>query len=191
MRLIAGLGNPGVEYASTRHNAGFMLVDRLARNQNAGWRKEKKFFAELAECRLGSERVMLCKPQTFMNASGEAVSRVAAFYKIDSAFALVIVDDADLPLGTLRLRGEGSPGGHHGLESVEQSLGTRAYPRLKLGIARPQKAARDIAGHVLGRFQDDEWTLWERVLDRAEAQVECWCTDGLSKAMSLYNGRVE
>lgn len=188
--LIVGLGNPGREYRDTRHNAGFMLADRLAQKWGGSWRVEKKFFAELADCEFAGRRFILCKPQTFMNASGEAVAKAATFHRVIPAATLVLVDDADLPLGALRLRGEGSPGGHHGLESVEQHLGTREYPRLRVGIARPQAAVRDIAGHVLGRFQADESPLVEKVLARAVEQVECWASESLAKAMSLYNGTV-
>jgi len=188
--LIVGLGNPGREYQNTRHNAGFMLADRLALKWGGRWRMEKKFFAELAECGFAGRRFILCRPQTFMNASGEAVAKVAAFYRVSPLTTLVLVDDADLPLGTIRLRSEGSPGGHHGLESVEQHIGTPLYPRVRLGIARPKSEVRDIANHVLGRFQADELLLWEKVLARAQSQVECWATEGVAKAMSLHNGTV-
>lgn len=188
--MIVGLGNPGTEYRDTRHNAGFMLADRLAETCGARWRQEKKFFSEVAECGLGGRRVLLAKPLTFMNASGEAVARIAAFHKVPAAAVLILVDDADLPLGSLRLRGEGSPGGHHGLESVEQHLGTREYPRLRIGIARPESGVRDIAGHVLGRFEAGERPLLEKVLARGGEQVECWCSRGVAAAMNLYNGKV-
>ena len=188
--LIVGLGNPGREYQETRHNAGFMLADRLVESWGGQWRTEKKFFAKLAECRFAGRRFILCQPQTYMNASGEAVTKVAAFHQILPTATLVLVDDADLPLGALRLRGEGSPGGHHGLESVEQHLGTRSYARLRLGVARPQGEVRDIANHVLGRFSEAEIPLWEKVLTRALRQVECWAAEGPGKAMSLYNGTV-
>jgi PTH1 family peptidyl-tRNA hydrolase len=102
----------------------------------------------------------------------------------------VVVDDADLPLGTIRMRPEGSPGGHHGLESVESHLGTRGYPRIRLGIARPASAVRDIANHVLGRFTADETVVLEKVLNRSVEQTETWLSDGLAKAMNLYNGSV-
>ena len=188
--LIVGLGNPGREYQETRHNAGFMLADRLVKKWAGRWRMEKKFFAELAECGFAGHRFILCRPQTFMNASGESVAKVADFYRVPPTATLVLVDDADLPLGSLRLRGEGSPGGHHGLESVEQHLGTREYPRIRLGIARPKSEVRDIANHVLGRFQVDELPLWEKVLARAQSQVECWAAEGVVRAMNLYNGTV-
>ena len=191
MSLIVGLGNPGSEYQDTRHNAGFMLVDRLAGKWGVGWRSERKFFAMVAEASVGGRRVLLCKPQTYMNASGEAVGPLARFHRVEPSGILVSVDDADLTLGVVRLRPEGSPGGHHGLESVEQHLGTRVYPRQKLGIARPQQGVRDITGHVLGRFAPDERAVWDRVLERAGMQAETWLADGLARAMNLYNGPVE
>lgn len=186
--LIVGLGNPGPEYRNTRHNAGFMLADLLVERWRAGWRMEKKFFAEVADARFAGRRVVLCKPQTFMNASGEAVGRLSSFYRIPAQDVLVLVDDADLPLGTLRLRPEGSPGGHHGLESVEKLLGTRGYPRLKVGIARPRQERRDIAGHVLGQVSADERPVWQQVLERAAQQVECWTAEGIARAMNRFNG---
>ncbi len=191
LSLIVGLGNPGPDYGDTRHNAGFMLVDRLAARWKAGWRTERKFFATVAEASVGGRRVLLCKPQTYMNASGEAVGPVVRFHHLEPARALVVVDDADLALGVLRLRAEGSAGGHHGLVSVEQHLGTRAFPRLKLGIARPHQGVRDITGHVLGRFTAEEREVWERVADRAVRQSECWLSDGIERAMNLYNGPVD
>ncbi|MFM8357707.1 MAG: aminoacyl-tRNA hydrolase, partial [Verrucomicrobiota bacterium] len=144
--LIVGLGNPGEAYRETRHNAGFMVVDRLAGRYRAGWRVERKFFAEVAEVDLGPGRVRLCKPQTFMNASGESVGPLARFHRVPAEQVLVVSDDADLPLGTLRLRPGGSSGGHHGLWSVEQHLGSRGFLRQRVGIARPAQAVRDIAG---------------------------------------------
>ncbi len=191
MRLIVGLGNPGREYRDTRHNAGFMLANRLADRWRASWRLEAKFQGEVAEGRREGDRLIFCKPSTYMNASGESVAKVAGFYRVDAGNVLILVDDADLPLGSIRLRADGSPGGHHGLESVERHLGTRMYPRLKLGIARPQTGGRDIANYVLEKFSDEELPLWEKSISRAEAQVECWLGDGIAKAMSLYNGKVE
>jgi len=191
LSLIVGLGNPGREYRDTRHNAGFMLADRLADRWRCAWRLESKFFAELADGSFGGRRFVLCKPQTYMNDSGEAVGRVATFYKVAPSDTLVLVDDADLPFGTVRLRPEGSSGGHHGLVSVEKHLGTRGFPRLKLGIARPSQSVRDIAGYVLGRFSADELPVREKVLDRSAQQVEMWASGGIAKAMSQFNGAVE
>jgi PTH1 family peptidyl-tRNA hydrolase len=189
--LIVGLGNPGREYRDTRHNSGFLLAERLAQKWDARWRMEKKFFAEVADATWAGQRLILCRPQTFMNASGEAVGPVAAFYKVPPARVLVLVDDADLAFGSLRLRAGGSSGGHHGLESIEACLGTREYPRLRLGIATvAREGTRELTPHVLGRFRQEEFPVWEQVLERAVRQVETWVSDGTAKAMNLYNGSV-
>lgn len=190
IRLIIGLGNPGRDYRDTRHNAGFMLAEFLAERWKCPWRTETKFVAEVAAGQFGSQRVLLAKPQTYMNASGESVGKLAHYYKTAADRVLVLVDDADLPLGTLRMRPGGSSGGHHGLESVAEHLGTTDYPRLKLGIARPQQGARDIAGYVLSRFGSEDMPLWRKVLERGALQTEMWLQEGAAKAMSLYNGTV-
>src|SRR5215469_13827600 len=155
LHLIVGLGNPGAQYKRTRHNVGFVVVEKLAERWRAEWSTEKKFNASVARTELEGRRVLLCEPQTFMNASGEAVRAIAAFYDVAATRTLVVVDDADLPVGQLRLRPGGSSGGHHGLESIEEQLGTREYPRLRIGIGR-REGAREITGHVLGRFDSTE-----------------------------------
>ncbi len=188
--LIVGLGNPGTEYAQTRHNAGFMLADLLAKHWRADWNNEKKFQARLAKAERNGMRAVLCKPQTFMNLSGAAVSAVVKFYQLPLKKLIVAVDDADLPLGEIRLRPSGSSGGHHGLESIEQHLGSREYARLRIGIGR-KDSRREISGHVLGKISATELALMEKILARAAAQVECWLAHGLQKAMSQFNGVVE
>jgi peptidyl-tRNA hydrolase, PTH1 family len=188
--LIVGLGNPGADYARTRHNAGFLVAERLAERWRAGWNYEKKFNARLARAERGSQRVLLCEPQTYMNASGEAVGSVAAYYQVPLARLVIVVDDADLPVGEIRLRPGGSSGGHHGLESVEQHLGTRDYARLRIGIGR-QAGAREITGYVLGRFSSTEAALMDKVLIVASDQVETWLDAGIQKAMSQFNGVVD
>jgi PTH1 family peptidyl-tRNA hydrolase len=190
VRLIVGLGNPGREYRETRHNAGYMLADRLAARWKCSWRSEDRFNAELAGGEFAGKRLWLAKPLTYMNASGEAVEKIAHFYRTPAEKVLVLVDDADLPLGTLRMRPAGSSGGHHGLESVGSHLGTTEFPRLKLGIARPAQGVRDIAGYVLSRFGGEDKTVWEKVAERASLQVESWVAEGAAKAMNLYNGSV-
>jgi peptidyl-tRNA hydrolase, PTH1 family len=187
--LIVGLGNPGADYARTRHNAGFLVADRLAERWRAGWTYEKKFSARLASAQRNDRRVLLCEPQTYMNLSGEAVGAVMAFYRVPHADLLVVVDDADLPLGELRMRPGGSSGGHHGLESIEQHLGTREYARLRVGIGR-RSGAREITGYVLGRFGSTEAALADRVLSVATEQAESWLEAGIQKAMSQFNGVV-
>ena len=184
--LIVGLGNPGADYSRTRHNAGFMVVERLAERWRANWSYEKKFDALLARAERGSRRVLLCRPQTYMNASGEAVGAVKEFFRVALPRILLVVDDADLPLGRLRLRPEGSSGGHHGLESVEQHLGSRDYARLRVGIGRTE-GARQITGYVLGRFGSTETTLVDKVLDAAVDQAETWLEAGIQKAMNQFN----
>ncbi len=189
MHLIVGLGNPGAEYAKTRHNAGFLLVERLAAKWRADWAGERKFSARVARAVAGGRKVVLCEPQTFMNLSGESVAAVVQFYRLPLEQMMVVVDDADLPLGEIRLRPGGGSGGHHGLDSVSQHLGSRAYARLRIGIGRKQ-AAREITGHVLGKFSAGEQEWLEQILARAADQTECWLNAGLQKAMSQFNGVV-
>jgi PTH1 family peptidyl-tRNA hydrolase len=190
LHLIVGLGNPGADYAKTRHNAGFRLVEKLAARWRADWTLEKKFNARMARAERDAGRVLLCEPQTFMNSSGEAVGPLIAYYQVPLKRVLVVVDDADLPLGELRLRPGGSSGGHHGLESIEQHLGTREFARLRIGIGR-QTGAREIADYVLGRFSPDETALAEKVYTVAGDQAECWLNAGIQKAMNQFNGIVE
>jgi len=189
VHLIVGLGNPGAEYAKTRHNAGFALVEKLAERWRADWANERKFNARIARAKHQGARVLLCQPQTFMNLSGEAIGAVVNFYQLPLAGLLVVVDDADLPLGEIRLRAGGGTGGHHGLESVGQHLGTKDFARLRLGIGRAD-GLREITGHVLGRFVRGEAALMKTVLDRAADQVECWLAAGVEKAMNQFNGVV-
>ncbi len=189
--LIVGLGNPGRLYARTRHNAGFMVVDRLAERWKTGWTAEKRFNARLARVEREGKKVILCRPETFMNASGEAVGGLVNFQKIQAEQVLVVVDDADLALGDLRLRGGGSSGGHHGLESVEQHLGTRQYARQRVGIGRDDPAARQISGYVLSPFRAAERELLEKVLQKACEQIECWLSAGVAQAMNRFNGEMK
>jgi PTH1 family peptidyl-tRNA hydrolase len=190
LHLIVGLGNPGAEYARTRHNAGFMAVERLADRWRADWKLGKKFNARMARIGRDDRHVLLCRPQTFMNASGESVRAMADYYGVALARLLVVVDDADLPLGEIRLRGRGSSGGHHGLESIEQHLGTRDFARLRIGIGRAD-GAREITDYVLGRFSSTEAALVDKVLTAACDQVDCWLDAGIQKAMTQFNGVVD
>jgi PTH1 family peptidyl-tRNA hydrolase len=180
-RLLLGLGNPGREYRETRHNVGFMILDRLASAARVDWRTEKRWHAEVA--RAGD--VLLAKPLTYMNLSGQAASGVAGFYKIPIAEILVILDDMALPLGKLRLRPEGSAGGHNGLQSVIDHLGTQAVARLRLGIG--SAAPGQAVGHVLGRFALEEKSELEQSLDRAVAAIDCAQISGLASAMNAFN----
>jgi len=189
MHLIVGLGNPGAEYAKTRHNAGFLLVEKLAERWKSSWTNERKFQARVARAESAGQKVLLAEPQTFMNLSGESVGALVSFYQLPVEKILVVVDDADLPLGEIRLRPGGGSGGHHGLESVAEHLGAKSYARLRLGIGR-QHEARQITGHVLGKFSAAENALLEKVLERAAGQLECWLSAGLQKAMNQFNGAI-
>jgi PTH1 family peptidyl-tRNA hydrolase len=190
VHLIVGLGNPGAEYAHTRHNAGFELVEKLATRWKVEWTNERKFNARVARFERAGQRVLLCQPQTFMNLSGETVGALMGFYKLPLKQVLVAVDDADLPLGEIRLRASGSSGGHHGLESIEQHLASREFARLRIGIGRSD-GVREITGFVLGKFTPDETVPVGKVLDRASNQIECWLDGGIEKAMNQFNGVID
>jgi|SRR5580658_4863281 PTH1 family peptidyl-tRNA hydrolase len=190
LHLIVGLGNPGAEYAKTRHNAGFLLVEKLAGQWKADWTNERKFNARIAKAGRNGSRILLCQPQTFMNLSGGTVGELKNFYQLPLAQLMVVVDDADLPLGEIRLRAGGSSGGHHGLESVEQHLASREFARLRIGIGR-KEGSREITNYVLGKFDPGESGLLEKVLERASNQVETWLEAGIEKAMSQFNGVVD
>ncbi|MCX6885742.1 MAG: aminoacyl-tRNA hydrolase [Verrucomicrobiota bacterium] len=188
--LIVGLGNPGAEYSRTRHNAGFILVDQLGLNWRVSWGSEKKFQARLARADVGGRRVILCEPQTYMNLSGESVAAVMSFYRLEAPRLLVVVDDADLPLGGLRLKPGGGSGGHHGLESIERNLGYKDFARMRIGIGR-RDGARQITDHVLGRFSSTETVLLDKILAVASRQAEAWIEAGIQKAMNQFNGMLE
>jgi PTH1 family peptidyl-tRNA hydrolase len=190
LHLIVGLGNPGADYERTRHNAGFLVAERLAERWKARWTEESKFSGSLAKAQVGEQRIILCRPLTYMNLSGEAVAKVSKFYQIPIGRVLVVVDDADLPFGQIRLRADGSSGGHHGLDSIEQHLGSRQYARQRVGIGRQTGGVRQIAGYVLGRFSSAEWPDVEKILDKAADQIECWLTAGVGQAMNRFNGVV-
>ncbi len=189
--LIVGLGNPGAKYAQTRHNVGFQFVDTVAARWKVRWANESKFSSAMARTDRGGSTILLLKPQTYMNVSGEAVGPVAAFYKVPAERVIVAVDDADLPLGEIRLRKSGSSGGHHGLESIESHLGTREFARLRIGIGRGADSRREISGYVLAPFSAEETVLVEKILDRAFGQLECCLSESIDKAMSQFNGLIK
>ena len=189
--LIVGLGNPGAKYERTRHNAGFLLVDRLAAEWSLKWEAESRFRALVARTNYLDRAVMLIKPQTFMNASGEAIGSLMQFYRIIPDRLLVVVDDADLAIGTIRLRPNGSSGGHHGLESIGQHIGGTSFARQRIGIGRIAGAVREITGHVLGRFDEAEWSQMQQPFARAGRQAKSWLSEGVQKAMNQYNGAGE
>ena len=181
IRLIAGLGNPSPEYAATRHNIGFMVVDQLAAQFGSAWEKSRKWDALCAKC----GAVLLVKPLSFMNRSGYPLLAVAQFYKIESQQTLVVLDDFALPLGRLRLRLCGGSGNHNGLESVIAQFGTEEIPRLRVGIgAAPREGSVD---HVLGRFFDEEKPIVRATIDRAVQALKCAIDNGLVSAMNTFN----
>jgi len=181
IRLIAGLGNPGLEYAATRHNIGFMVVDQLAAQFGSAWEKSGKWDALSAKC----GAVLLVKPLSFMNHSGYPLFTVAQFYKIGPEQMLIVLDDFALPLGRLRLRAQGGSGGHNGLESIIAQFGTEEIPRLRIGIgAAPREGSTD---YVLSRFFDEEKPLARETIDRAVEALKCAIDNGLVSAMNTFN----
>jgi len=178
-RLIAGLGNPGREYEETRHNAGFMIVDRLAQRAGIPFRQEPKWNSAIS----ASGGVILCKPQSFMNLSGEPIAAVARFHKIAPEQILAIFDDVALPLGRIRIRAGGSSGGHNGMQSILQHVGD--IPRLRIGIGAAD--GQPMIQHVLGKFLPDERPILAEAIDRAVAAVDCLQSNGIEAAMNQFN----
>src|SRR5205814_9116570 len=191
MKLVVGLGNPGREYVGTRHNIGFEVVDRLA--NKLGWPEvtKKRFDGLTIDGNVellsgGTEKVLLLKPLTFMNLSGNAVKAAMSFYQLTPADIVIVLDDLALPCGRLRLRGSGSSGGHNGLKDIERALGTNEYPRLRIGIdpAPPPIRGKD---YVLGRFTTEQRKLLEPAIDRATGAILTWIDKGIEPAMSQFN----
>lgn len=183
--LIVGLGNPGKKYEATRHNAGFHVLDRLAKAENLTF-DESRSKALLARGEVASYRVALVKPQTYMNLSGEAVGPVTRFYKVPLEQVLVIYDDIDLPLAQLRLRPKGGSGGHKGLTSLIQHLGSQNFPRMRLGIGRPS-GQMPVEAYVLQRFSDVEWQAITQTYQTAVEAIRALLTGGLDYAMNQFN----
>ena len=186
MFLIIGLGNPGREYKETRHNAGFMVVDRLC--QKWGVKPNRlQSRALITHTLVGEQKVILAKPQTFMNLSGQAVAALVRFYKVELGNLLVAHDDLDLPIGTLRLRPGGGSAGQKGLSSIIELLGTQEFPRLRVGVGRPP-GRMDAADYVLQSFSKDEQETMQFVLGKAEDAVMSFLEQGITKAMNQFNG---
>ncbi len=184
--LVVGLGNPGAKYENTRHNVGFMTADALA-GRNGEPIRRVKYHALTSEAVIGGQSVLLMKPTTFMNLSGQAVSEAARFYKIPADHVLVISDDVDLPLGKLRIRKSGSAGGHNGLKHIIQLLGTDQFPRLKIGVGGKPHPDYNMADWVLGQFQGEDKKTIDDAVARAADAVECLLADGIDRAMNQYN----
>ena len=190
MRLIVGLGNPGKKYDHTRHNVGFDVLDVLYdRLENASPEKFVKGSAQKGL--LKGEKVMLLKPLTYMNLSGEALQEASAYYKIPPEDIIVICDDIDLPPGYLRIREKGGPGGHNGLKNIIDHLHTQDFVRIRLGIGDRADKRQDLADHVLGHFAEGEADAMEKAMEHAADAVECMITDGISIAMNRFNTKKE
>lgn len=184
MKLIVGLGNPGSDYAGTRHNVGFAVVDVLARRHGIPVSK-RNFKSVFGEGTLAGERVFLMRPMTYMNLSGEAVAALARFYKIAPQDIIVISDDIALPLGRLRLRYKGSPGGHNGLDSIFTHLHSQEVPRVRIGVGAARSGA--MVDHVLGRFRKEELPVMQEAYEAAADAIEYALAEGFEAAMNRYN----
>ena len=192
MKIVCGLGNPGRSYRGHRHNVGFMVLDELARH----WRVDfstTKFDAEIATHALSGEKVLLLKPQTFMNSSGTSLAAAARFYKVGPPDVLVVHDELDLPYGKLQIKSGGGTGGHNGLNSIRESWGEASYARLRFGIDKPAgpNAKDRVIGHVLGDFSSEEAKSLGEHVERAARICEAFCRDGLQKTMNAFNRKAK
>lgn len=200
MKMIVGLGNPGREYERTRHNAGFLAVEELARRRGVAV-DQNKFAAKIAKTEMNvgdgkaggstggdAQPVLLVMPQTYMNLSGRSVQEASAFFKVAPADVLVIADDINLALGALRLRETGSAGGHNGLKDIIRALGTQDFPRLRMGVGL--FSGRDSSGFVLSPFRPHEWEIMTAEIARAADAAECWLTRGPVEAANRFNGPI-
>ena len=184
--LVVVLVIPGARYESTRHNMGFLALDRLAEREKLRFNK-LRFKAWTAEWKLGEDKVLVMKPQTYMNLSGESVGAAARFYKIPADHILVVSDDISLPVGKLRLRSAGSAGGHNGLKNIIQHLGTDRFPRIKVGVGSPQQAGYDVVDWVIGMPTGEDQNVLLDALDRAAQAIPAVITQGMDRAMNQFN----
>ena len=187
MKIVAGLGNPGAQYADTPHSVGFETVDRLAAAAGATWEAKRAFHCLMARCTLGGQQVLLVKPQTFMNLSGDAVAPVVKYHNAAPSDLVVVQDDIDLPAGRLRVRANGSHGGHNGVRNIIERLGTSAFARVKIGVGKDRE---DVVGHVLGKFDPATRRLMDVMVAAAADAVVAVLRDGPERAMNAYNGFV-
>ena len=188
MKLIVGLGNPGSEYAGTRHNAGFDVIDRLSARFAPGAAPRSRFGGLATDAEVGGEKCLLLKPMTFMNLSGRSVLEAVQFFKLEpSRDLLVIVDDLALPCGSIRLRPDGSSGGHNGLADIGLKLSSNYWARLRIGIDPPGRVPQ--ADYVLGKFSPAQRPLAEASMDEAARAAECWAAKGLQEAMNRFNSK--
>lgn len=184
--LVVFLGNPGLRYEGTRHNAGFMAGDAMARARNTEINRAR-FKALTGVCEIGGQSVLLMKPQTYMNLSGEAVEQAVRFYKIPPAQVIVVSDEISLPIGKLRIRQKGSAGGHNGLKSIIARLGTEEFPRIRIGVGAPPHPDYDMADWVLSAFRGQDALDMAAAANRAAEAAACYITDGPDRAMNLFN----
>ncbi len=186
MKLVVGLGNPGRKYQATRHNIGFEVIRKLAEQHGAG-SPRSKFEGRLQECLIGGERTLLLMPQTYMNLSGRSVRQAVDFFKLSTGDLLLVCDDFNLPLGTLRLRARGTDGGQKGLADVIQQMGADRFSRLRFGVG-PVPDRWEAADFVLGRFDSNEQQLADQQVQRACDAVKIWISEGIDQAMNQFNG---
>lgn len=185
MKVIVGLGNPGSEYEKTRHNVGFMVVDKFAEQHEIELWKNK-FDALIAECYIGEEKVLVVKPLTFMNLSGKAVGQIMNWYKLNVEDLIVIHDDMDIPAGTARLRMKGGSGGHNGIKSILENVGSEDFARMRVGIGRPLPGW-SVVDHVLAKFPDDDKQLVDEIIVKLVPALDCFVKNGIQLAMNRYN----
>ena len=185
MKIIAGLGNPGAKYDATPHNVGFESLDAIAAETSARWEFKKAFNAMLATCAFAGERVILVKPMTYMNLSGDAIAPVVKYHNATAADLLVVHDDIDLPVGRMRVRRSGSAGGHNGLRSIIERLGTQDFARIKIGVGKDRE---NVVAHVLGKFDPASRETILKVIGESAKAAALVLTDGPDEAMNAYNG---
>ncbi len=186
MKLIVGLGNPGAEYALTRHNMGFLVLEKLARDNKIKFKASRRFNALTGEGNIDGEKAFLAMPQTFMNLSGHSVRAIINWLKIGSHEMFVVMDDIALPFGAIRIRPEGSSGGHNGLNSIIDSISTQEFPRMRIGILG-RKNTKDLSSYVLDKFTKTEQKSLPEILDNASQACECWAGQGINPAMNKFN----
>lgn len=184
--LVVFLGNPGTKYNGTRHNAGFMAADAMAKEFNIAINK-LRFKALTATVTIGGEKVLLMKPQTYMNLSGEAVGQAAKFYKISPEHVIVVSDEVAMPIGKLRIRKSGSAGGHNGLKNIIQHLGTQDFPRIRMGVGAAPHPDYDMADWVLSTFKNKDAEDMQALAERVSKAVQCYITEGPDRAMNKFN----
>lgn len=183
--LIVGLGNPGKTYDRTRHNVGFDAIEELAKKYGFSFKNKLLMRGHLAKGTIHDQEVILLKPRTYMNLSGESVAKVMRYYHVDLSKLIILTDDVAIPVGQLRIRTNSSSGGHNGLKSIEECLQTKGYARLRIGVGGPK--GENLSDHVLGKFSKEEEKLIPGVLDRVVQSVEIWLDNGLTSAMNYAN----